>query len=838
MKKILISTLALLWLIPFAQAVPAYPGTYKVKQPDGSVLVLQNHGDEYYHWMTDEFGHTMQKQADGFYRTVFISPAEHQARLRGARARQPRRANSIWSSYDKPFTINSGSRKVLCLIAEFAPADPENPGEHDKFVLPDPRQHFEDMLNKHGYDYNQAIGSVRDYFLDNSIDADGTPQYLPEFDVFGPMTLSQSSAYYDRYGVHLAILEAYEALKDQIDVNQYDTDNDGIIDMVLFYYPGYNEAEGGPEETIWPHQMSWINFGMMGDKRFMHYFCTSELRGNQGQTAAGIGTTCHEFSHALGLPDFYDTDYEENGSNSVTTEYFDLMARGPYNDQGRKPPYLNAIERNMLGWMPMPETIETADSYVLEGIQGNNAYRIDTRMPGEFFVLECRNGEGWDSGLSTSRRGLVVYHVDQSERIVADGLTANYLWLRTNMINGYGGHPCFQVIPSVKPYYVFPGQRRVTRLSPEDWDGNSAGVELSDIAYTGGRSTFDLSLTWEYCVEGYVKDASGAPIADATVSLSRSHYRNSAPSRLSTDVVCQTDEDGHYAFTLASGASEEQIVTARKDGYVAESVNLTLSERFLRYDFTLMVPGQAPVAALRKYEENDTMAASSLNNCPDIAVAMRYTAAELAEMGAVGATIKNITFFTGANQGETVYLVVDFDHEIVLREDVTEQYVPRTYVTVDISDKQIVIPEGKDVYIGYGLAGIATTSPFLMFGPYDVSHGSSYASRNFLTATDWRDNAFGTRHYDFIVSADIIIPPVAGFAAHGVSYVKLVDGVPQVVPAAGKTVYGIEWYLDGTLLTEAPGAVNTLPSGAHTFMARISHYDGTSERVYYDVVAE
>ena len=160
MKKILIALLSLLWLIPQAQAVPAYPGTYKYKQPDGSVIVLQNHGDEYYHWTTDAAGRTVEKGPDGFYRPVTLSPAEHQARAARARALNPRQMGN-WSSFDDHPATNFGDRKILCILAEFKPemaSDGTTVLFDGKYVLDNPLAHFSEMLNGEGYNYNGAIG--------------------------------------------------------------------------------------------------------------------------------------------------------------------------------------------------------------------------------------------------------------------------------------------------------------------------------------------------------------------------------------------------------------------------------------------------------------------------------------------------------------------------------------------------------------------------------------------------------------------------------------------------------------------------------------------------------
>ena len=375
----------------------------------------------------------MEKGPDGFYRPVTLSPAEHQARAARARALNPRQMGN-WSSVDDHPATNFGYRKILCILAEFKPemaSDGTTVLFDGKYVLDNPLAHFSEMLNGEGYNYNGAIGSVRDYYVENSMG-----EYRPQFDVFlCPEPLSHPSSYYDNGKEHEAIMEASAMMSSQIDINQYDTDDDGTIDMVLFYYPGYNEAEGGETWTIWPHQQSG-NFGEMGGKLFRRYFCTSELRGNTGEEAAAIGTTCHEFAHSLGLPDFYDVGKAEHGGEIQSrdlTYVYDLMCYGNYNDAGRRPPYLTSLERNMLGWMPTPDAILSGGDYILEGVQDNKAYRVETEVAGEYFLLECRDGSGWDSGVANS--GLVIFHVDQSDRRISGNTTASYLWSNTNNIN-------------------------------------------------------------------------------------------------------------------------------------------------------------------------------------------------------------------------------------------------------------------------------------------------------------------------------------------------------------------------------------------------------------------
>lgn len=826
MKKIIIALLFLLVALPAVYAVPAFPGKYKYRQPDGTVLILQNHGDEYYHWTTDESGRTVVKGADGFYRIVPVSDDEHASRARVSRFSQQLRAS--WSSYDNPRVTNFGDRKVLCILANFSDMT---------FVLENPKAHFTEMLNGDNYTYNGAIGSVRQYYIDNS-----GGQYRPEFDVYGPVTLSKPSSYYEEE-VYTAIKEAYELMADEIDINQYDTDDNGAVDMVLFYFPGYNEAEGGASETIWPHQGTG-NFGKLGEKTFNRYFCTSELRGNEGAEAAAIGTTCHEFAHSLGLPDFYDVDKAENGVNQYTTYTFDLMTQGNYNDEGRRPPYLSALERNMLGWMPAAPSINSSGNHTLRGVQNNEALRIDSQVDGEYFLMECRTNSGWDTGLKAF--GLLLYHVDQSARLVGGEHTAAYLWENTNWINSYGGHPCYYIVPSTDPiqYYqdfVYPG-RDVTTFSPADWSGNSTGVTVSGISYDSGSQqvTFRAEVDGSRLIYGNVTDISGAPMEGVTVALSRSVAPfASAPSLLTTDRVCMTDADGYYSFAMEDDDSEYQVLSARKDGYVPMAFNVTATERLTRQDVALSVVGQAPPATLKRYDESLTMYVGSYyKNSDEYAVGMRYTASELSQMGAVGASICQIHFMSAAANNETVYLVVDIGGEPVLRKDVTSQYESNKHISIDVSGENIVIPEGKDVYIGYGLDNIQTSSPFVMYGPLQEQNEGNYYLQDFLSQNTWKTMKYGGSYYNYIVSATLSLAAPVDFSTYGVSYIRLADDIPEVVPASGKTVRGITWYLDGNVLSGAPTAVGELTAGAHTYMARLAYYDGTFERVYFDITID
>lgn len=500
MKRLIAVAAALFAVAISVYAVPAKPGKFKYTQPDGTVVMLERHGDEFFHWVSDESGQVVVRDSRGF---IVPGRLDYGARERGiarkAALARERRSLSTRVENDRA----SGEKHIPVILVEFKDVS---------FKISDPAAKFDALLNQEGYSDNGATGSVRDYYFENS-----HGKYQPVFDVFGPVTLSNDVAYYgggDEDNAPLAVIEGATLLDDRIDFSKYDYDSDGTVDMILMYYAGYNEAESDwdddgvsdAEETIWPHQF----YAYYSQKKYLdgkllgRYFCTSELKGSksEGVNMCGIGTTCHEFAHSLGLPDFYDTDETEEDKEKGSAHglaYFSLMHYGPYLNNGRTPPYLNAEERIMLGWMEESELKElpTGDDIRLSSIKDNVAYRSESSTEGEYFVYECRDFTGWDSFISY---GLYVYHVDKSTDRKVGKYTPYELWYnweRTNAINADRNHPCFYIVPShaqtslsfwpedTMARYPFPGKNNITGYSPVDWNGRNDGTSLSGIKYDG-----------------------------------------------------------------------------------------------------------------------------------------------------------------------------------------------------------------------------------------------------------------------------------------------------------------------------------------------------------------
>ncbi len=380
-------------------AVPATPLPTYITLADGSTIQVYLRGDEYASYYTLTDGTPVRIENGVVTKDVTLPEKARQKRYAA------RQTNIEASSLP---TI--GSPRTLVILVSF---------KDKKFSKT--REEFEDLLNQSGYAENNAIGSARDYFIASSDSA-----FQPIFDVYGPYDLPENMEFYGKeineqqHDVNAAgmIMDACAAADSAgVDFSQYDLDNDGKIDNVSVFYAGYSQAWGGaPSDAIWPHRSYISSQPLYGGKHLYDYVCTSELNGSSGTAICGIGTFCHEFSHALGLADMYDT----SGEDRITTGEWDIMASGSYNGSGRRPPTYTAFERYSMGWME-PIILEEPGQYVLEPmVTTNTAYLIPVstgtirpNVNAEYFLLENRQRVGWESASRCiPGHGLLVWHVN------------------------------------------------------------------------------------------------------------------------------------------------------------------------------------------------------------------------------------------------------------------------------------------------------------------------------------------------------------------------------------------------------------------------------------------
>ena len=853
MRKILATLALLLGAFQILSAIPAYPGKIRVTQPDGSVISIRIHGDEYFHYITDDSGRVVARGADGFYRPV-DKPTQEQ---RQEAAEMRRSANLARQSMAKASSLTQGTRRIPVVLVNFSDKE---------FVINDPQTAFSNMLNQDGYSANGGTGSVHDYYYENSHGA-----YDPVFEVFGPVTLSKDSEYYayNKTGkAGEALREACGLLDDQIDFSRYDSDNDGAVDMILMYYAGYNQAEGGGESTIWPHQ--GYTSGRFDEKRLGRYFCTSELRGYTGSRMCGIGTTSHEFGHSLGLPDFYDTDYEDNGEAGALYS-FSMMCGGSYNNNGCTPPYLNSEELLLLGWGNDQVPVTQLGEMTLEPIQDSGiAYRTETTMEGEYFVYECRTKTGWDRYIPSG--GLLVYHVDKADResLKPSDYWASYYtpsrlwsdWTSTNAINAFGSHPCFYLIPSAsqqslnytgrESYIPFPGGRIVRTYTPVDWAGEQGDYRFTDIAFDGSQVTMTVHLMAMPGVQGTVRNTSAQPIRGATVSLYPAGSA-SAPAKGRLQVKRRvtgtplmsvtTENDGTYSFEDESFLDGTFTLVVTCGGYVQAEAEVAIGRRIETQDFYLRKVDEPEERSFIKYDpEGQTYYGFGYGNADyNLSAGIHLTAEETAAYA--GKQIKTISFQPFGSESsivEDAYVFIESGGTRVFKQKV-ESVRFDGMNTVSVVAQEFLIPGNTEIYIGYGLVGCNEAYPLLV-QPCAEENAGYLAEFNQNRANSWSlmedgDGAF----YTPVLSASVGEPvqPELGFnhiANPGNGTYAAGDRFDlALVRYADDTPSSVSWTFDGQAVQA--DAV-TLTAGAHAVEAHLTYPDGSVEVIRLVINAE
>lgn len=500
------------------RAVPAKPGVLSYPMPDGSFLNITLSGDENAHVYTTPEGFTLLPAPDG---ALHYAVADASGILRcsdvtahnaDARTDEER---TLLAGLDKELIARlavdmasqsatrtarqripaqmvttfptTGSPKALVLLIEF---------QDIKFTTPDAHMAFSDLVNKPGYDHNGATGSAFDYFRENSMGV-----YTPDFEVFGPVTVPETEAYYGKSTAQLydvqGFMMAYDGIVEMMkmypdtDFSEFDTDGDGVIDNVFIFYAGYGQNEGAPEWTIWPHAAQL--YSMYGldlrykDVRFDKFACTNELRDTSGDTRTGIGTFVHEFSHVLGLMDIYPT---MGGDRNASPGNWCVMDHGSYNNQGNTPPCFNTFERYSLGWTN-PRKLTGPENVVLHNLQDSNqGLLIQTEKDEEFFLLENRQAKGWDK--YTGGHGMLIWHIDYDGQVWKDNHINNVAsHQRVDLIEA--DNLCGDTSRNGDPFPGTGGVHEFTSTSNpamKTWIGVDPGMPLTDIYEVDGVITF------------------------------------------------------------------------------------------------------------------------------------------------------------------------------------------------------------------------------------------------------------------------------------------------------------------------------------------------------------
>lgn len=485
MKKIILCLTLALMSATTMFAVKAKPGITQLQLVDGTIVSATLHGDEHFSYYSLLDGTPLKKGDNGKYE--IISTETLNARKATVINTLKTRANGIGSIAPAYFP-HSGSPKALVILVDF---------QDVKFKSSDPVATFNHYLNA---DFGTAVpsqdasvfnqkdanyGSVKEYFKECSMG-----KFTPQFDIVGPVTVSQKSAYYgaddkddtDKNFPQM-ISEACAQIADKVDFSKYDSNGDKLVDLVYIIYAGYSQSiAGNSDDYLWPKSGygTFFKYDKKGNKlspqeyliyngyKVSRFGLNNELNGSPDSKTPsinGIGLFCHEFSHTMGLPDHYDTEYKN--ADNQSPEFWDVMDAGEYTDNGYRPTPYSPWQKMLMGWAT-PTTLDDtqAQQLTLEPYdQASKAYKIEAdvnednfrinenysvadptvqekkelmeRAKGEFLLLQNIRNEGWYKALPGY--GLLVWRIDYSD--------INQVHLKDNP-NNTVGIPRVTIVPA------------------------------------------------------------------------------------------------------------------------------------------------------------------------------------------------------------------------------------------------------------------------------------------------------------------------------------------------------------------------------------------------------
>lgn len=489
-------------------AVGAYPFPRKVEQPDGSVLTIQLHGDEWFNWISTSDGYRIKRNDEGVFEYMSLLKSGTRG-LSGVKANDVEfrtdkekdflrsisrgsghsseeiksiRGKYVGQSLKSVGSANvfapSGTQKMLVILANFSNTSATYS-----------QKNFDDLMNL--ADYN-GTGSFRDYYLENSNGALVINSLVTQW-----VTLPHEKAYYSdesKWG-EFAMHAVDAAAAAGVDFSEFDNDGNGIVEGIAIIHQGAGQEVTGNEDDIWSHSWLLSSAGYSSTRRRFNgvlvdrYTAQAETRNAPGSINT-IGVIAHEFGHNLGLPDYYDTNSDDDVEYSGTGRW-DLMASGSYNGfpSGVLPSHHNPLSKHELGWITIEELTSAGEKQIRPVQEAYTAYMIPSPVEHEYFLLENRRNRGFD--ISLPGEGMIVYHVD--EQRISESREAN-------TINATE-HQGFYVVAATGDVNAssapFPGSMEITMLSDDSdpamvtWTGEAFNRSISGIRESGDMIIFD-----------------------------------------------------------------------------------------------------------------------------------------------------------------------------------------------------------------------------------------------------------------------------------------------------------------------------------------------------------
>lgn len=518
-----------------ARAVPAAPVIHTLQQPEGGVFAARQWGDERHAgWETDD-GFTIlfdagrdgwtyaESDGDGGLTSTGrrvsrelppphlekgIRPRQKDGvgrpglRLRQRSAPGPSYASGSSGTTATGFATSDGSppaletRNLPVILVNFSDT-----------ATTYTAQNFSDLL------FSTGSWSMKEYYEEVSSGRFTVSPGPPG--VVGWVTAPNSHDYYgqpsgwgppDAWAADLAY-EAVRLADATVDFSAFDSDGDCYVDTVAIVHQGTGQEASGAANDIWSHSWSFSSTWAWGMNHYGPSYTTNDRCLSDPTKFVKVddyimqpeklwadittmGVFAHEYGHALGLPDLYDTDGSSEGVGN-----WSLMASGSWTGvsrSGDRPAHLDPWSKYALGWITPVKLTAPALGRSIAGVEGGGEVLqfLDGNPAagtGEYFLLENRQRAGFDYALPGF--GLLLWHIDESR---VDNTDEWYPGC-TNC----SGHYRVAVVPADNLYNLEKKTNRGDAGDPFPGTANrvaiSGGTSPNNNLYSGAASAFSIS---------------------------------------------------------------------------------------------------------------------------------------------------------------------------------------------------------------------------------------------------------------------------------------------------------------------------------------------------------
>jgi immune inhibitor A len=319
---------------------------------------------------------------------------------------QPGSAPQLISVPTRPL---SGTLRVKVLLVDFS----DRPG-----VIP--ASQYEAMLFSKG---SFAGGSMRDYYQEVSlgkVDITGSVHgwlRLPQTYSFYANGKSGLALTYPRNAQGMAEDAVRAALASGVSFEPtLDALGSGTVTALFIVHAGVGgeaqTTEVGRASNIWSHKWELNTPVQVGGGLQVSVYLTVP-------NDAKVGVCAHELGHlAFQWEDFYDPNYDDDGSEWDGSGRWDLMAGGSWNGNGARPAHPACLHKLQHHWIDVQD-VTTSTRLVLEPFTKTSAKVVRVRSPeyrpGQYLLLENRKQTGFDADLPG--QGLLVWRVDEAREM-------------------------------------------------------------------------------------------------------------------------------------------------------------------------------------------------------------------------------------------------------------------------------------------------------------------------------------------------------------------------------------------------------------------------------------